>query len=34
VKCVDQHIEIPKLVFHNIAESIKMNVNATYTAAK
>jgi polyisoprenoid-binding protein YceI len=34
VKCVDHHIEIPKLVFHNIAESIKMNVNATYTAAK
>lgn len=34
VKCVDHHIEIPRLVFKNIAESIKMNVNATYTAAK
>jgi polyisoprenoid-binding protein YceI len=30
VKCADHHIEIPKLVFHNIAESIKMNVSATY----
>jgi hypothetical protein len=34
VKCADHHIDIPKLVFHNIAESIKMNVNATYAAAK
>ncbi|GAA4094365.1 YceI family protein [Mucilaginibacter panaciglaebae] len=34
VKCVDHHIDIPRLVFHNIAESIKMNVTATYTAAK
>jgi polyisoprenoid-binding protein YceI len=34
VKCVDHHIDIPRLVFKNIAESIKMNVNATYTAAK
>jgi hypothetical protein len=34
VKCVDHHIDIPKLVFKNIAESIKMNVNATYTAVK
>jgi polyisoprenoid-binding protein YceI len=34
VKCADHHIEIPRLVFHNIAESIKMNVTATYTAAK
>jgi hypothetical protein len=32
VKCADHHIEIPKIVFHNIAESIKMNVSATYTA--
>lgn len=31
VKCVDHNIEIPKIVFHNIAESIKMNVAATYT---
>ena len=34
VKCADHHIEIPRLVFRNIAESIKMNVNATYMAAK
>ncbi|MFD2873057.1 YceI family protein [Mucilaginibacter ximonensis] len=34
VKCADHHIEIPRLVFHNIAESIKMNVTATYTATK
>ncbi|MDB5031369.1 YceI family protein [Mucilaginibacter sp.] len=34
VKCVDHHITIPRLVFHNIAESIKMNVSATYTAVK
>jgi hypothetical protein len=32
VKCVDHHIEIPKLVFHNIAESIQMKVSATYAA--
>ena len=34
VKCTDHHIEIPKIVFHNIAESIKMNVDATYSASK
>jgi polyisoprenoid-binding protein YceI len=34
VKSVDHHIDIPRLVFHNIAEKIKMNVSATYTAAK
>jgi len=34
VKCADHHIEIPRLVFHNIAESIKMNVSATYTLSK
>lgn len=34
VKCADYHIEIPRLVFHNIAESIKMNVSATYTLSK
>jgi polyisoprenoid-binding protein YceI len=33
VKCVDHKIDIPKLVFKNIAESIKMNVSATYTVA-
>lgn len=32
VKCVDHNIQIPKIVFHNIAESIKINVAATYTA--
>ena len=34
VKCVDHRIDIPKLVFHNIAETIKMNVSATYTPVK
>jgi polyisoprenoid-binding protein YceI len=34
VKCADHHIEIPRLVFHNIAETLKINVTATYTAAK
>jgi len=34
VKCADHHIDIPRLVFHNIAESIQMNVTATYTAYK
>lgn len=34
VKCVDHHIDIPRLVFHNIAESIQMNVTATYTPYK
>ncbi len=34
VKCADHRIDIPKLVFKNIAESIKINVNATYAAAK
>jgi polyisoprenoid-binding protein YceI len=32
VKCVDHNIQIPKIVFHNIAESIKINVAATYAA--
>lgn len=31
VKCADHNIKIPKIVFHNIAESIKINVNAIYT---
>lgn len=31
VKCVDHHIDIPSIVFHNIAESIKVDVSATYT---
>lgn len=34
VKCADHHIEIPKIVFHNIAESIKINVSANYIATK
>ena len=34
VKCADHHIDIPKIVFHNIAESIKINVSATYSAYK
>lgn len=34
VKCVDHKIDIPKIVFHNIAESIQMKVAATYTSAK
>jgi len=32
VKCADHHIEIPKIVFHNIAESIRVRVSATYGA--
>jgi hypothetical protein len=31
VKCADHHIDIPSIVFHNIAESIKVDVSATYT---
>ena len=34
VKCADHHISIPQMVFHNIAESIQMNVSATYTPYK
>ncbi|MES2112347.1 MAG: YceI family protein [Bacteroidota bacterium] len=34
VKCADHHIDIPKIVFHNIAESIKITVAATYTQSK
>jgi polyisoprenoid-binding protein YceI len=34
VKCADHQINIPQIVFHNIAESIKMNVSATYTVYK
>jgi len=34
VKCADHHISIPQIVFHNIAESIKMNVSATYSPYK
>ena len=34
VKCADHHIDIPKIVFHNIAESIKITVVANYTPSK
>jgi hypothetical protein len=30
VNCVDHKIDIPKLVFKNIAESIKIKINANY----
>jgi len=34
VKCADHHISIPQIVFHNIAESIQMNVSANYFSYK
>jgi len=34
VKCADHHIEIPQIVFHHIAESIRIRVAATYTTFK
>lgn len=34
VKCVDHKITIPTIVFHNIAENIKINVSATYDTYK
>ena len=34
VKCADHKITIPTIVFHNIAETIKINVSATYDAYK
>lgn len=34
VKCADHHITIPTIVFHNIAESIRIQVSATYDAYK
>jgi hypothetical protein len=34
VKCADHHIDIPQLVFHNIAESIRVRVTATYSLLK
>jgi hypothetical protein len=33
VKCADHHITIPSIVFHNIAEIIKMNVSAAYLSS-
>jgi YceI-like protein len=32
VKCADHHIDIPAIVFHHIAESIRIRVSATYAA--
>ena len=34
VKCADHQIKIPQLVFHNIAESIRVQVSAVYTSYK
>jgi hypothetical protein len=34
VKCADHRIDIPQIVFHHIAESIRIRVSATYTALK
>ena len=34
VKCADHHIDIPQIVFHHIAESIRIRVAATYTVYK
>jgi hypothetical protein len=34
VKCADHNITIPTIVFHNIAETIRMNVSATYSLYK
>ncbi len=34
VKCADHHIDIPQIVFHNIAESIRVRVAATYAVNK
>jgi len=34
VKCADHHIVIPQVVFHNIAESIRVRVTATYAPYK
>jgi hypothetical protein len=34
VKCADHHIDIPQIVFHHIAESIRIRVSATYTVLK
>ena len=31
VKCADHNIDIPQIVFHHIAQSIKINVSATYS---
>ena len=32
VKCGDHRIDIPQILFYHIAENIRVNVSATYTA--
>ena len=34
VRCADHHIVIPQVVFHNIAESIRIRIAATYSLYK
>jgi hypothetical protein len=34
VKCADHKIDIPQILFYHIAESIKVNVSATYSPYK
>jgi hypothetical protein len=34
VKCADHRIDIPQIVFHNIAESIRIRIAATYAPYK
>jgi hypothetical protein len=34
VKCADHNIDIPQILFYHIAESIKVNVSATFTPYK
>jgi len=34
VKCADHNIDIPQIVFHNIAESIRVRVSGTYAPFK
>jgi len=34
VKCADNHIDIPQILFYHIAESIKITVSATYSPYK
>ncbi|MDF2433039.1 MAG: hypothetical protein JWP44_2670 [Mucilaginibacter sp.] len=34
VNCADHHIDIPQILFYHIAESIKINVEATYIPYK
>jgi len=34
VKCAEHHIEIPQVVFHHIAENIRLTVSAAYSPYK